>query len=64
MLDRITRIICDDCGAAGPTALPDQSAVHLARDAGWGTVKIDLCPKCIDVRKSGPTHTAKDHVAP
>ncbi len=64
MLDRITRLICDDCGVAGPTALPDQSAVRLAKVAGWGTLKIDLCPKCIDIRKPAPSHAPKAKPAP
>ena len=63
MLDRITRLICDDCGVAGPTALPDQSAVRLAKVAGWGTLKIDLCPKCIEVRQTSPSHAPKTPAA-
>jgi hypothetical protein len=46
MLETITRLICDSCGAQGPEALESEDPVALAKKEGWSCGDEDRCPAC------------------
>ena len=53
MVETVMRLVCDRCGAAGPTALESENPADLARAEGWEVNKVDedLCPKCKDKKE-------------
>jgi len=49
MIERIERVICDNCGSGGPEVKNGESARDAAASEGWIIVdEQDLCPRCKD----------------
>ena len=51
MIETIKRIVCDQCGAAGPEALESEDPAVLAEREGWQVNgDDDRCPTCAALR--------------
>jgi hypothetical protein len=49
-VETVRRVVCDECGKDGPTALESEDPVALAKAKGWREMSCGdhLCPDCCD----------------